>query len=116
MLSEIGATLGRHALRFGSHRQPDSTMSTRHAAQCLSPHAAHSQAPWVLSTIELVSVLLIYFLGTSKSLIIHESTSNYHFYWRCSLEDILGLAIARSLILSVTYAWGVHSVQRCVAP
>lgn len=59
-------------------------------------------------------MLLIYFLGTSKSLIIHEPTSNYHFYWRCSLEDILGLAIARSLILSVTYAWGVHSVQRCV--
>jgi len=86
----------------------------------------------VLSTIELVSVLLIYFFGISfkinlgkesllvsrinlgeESLLIHEAASNYHFSWQCSLEDILGLAIARSLILSCTYAWEVHNIQRC---
>ena len=70
-----------------------------------------TQAPWVLSTIELVAVLLIYFLGCSRSLVTHESTSNYQFNWRCSLEDVLILAIARSLILSLTYAWGGHSTH-----
>ncbi len=87
-------------------------MKLPHDASGARSHPMLQQAPWVLSTIELVAVLLTYFLGISRSLLVHEPTNNYHFSWRCSPEDIVGLAIVRSILLSVTYAWGVHNQQR----
>ncbi|GAX85063.1 hypothetical protein CEUSTIGMA_g12483.t1 [Chlamydomonas eustigma] len=80
---------------------------------CLGCSASLFQvlAPWVLSSIEIVAVLITYFIGTSRSLIIHQPTNSYHFNWMCSLEDIVGLVIARSVLLSLSYAWGVNFVQ-----
>jgi hypothetical protein len=35
----------------------------------------------------------------------------HRFQYMHSLEDILGLSIARTLLLSLAYAWGVHRVH-----
>ena len=66
-------------------------------------------APWVLAIIELVAVNLIYFLGTARPLV---DTHRYRFSYMHSLEDILGLSIARTVLLSLAYAWGVYRVHR----
>jgi hypothetical protein len=71
----------------------------------LSPHAPCSQAPWVLSTMEFVPVLLIYFLCTIKPLIIHQNPQQYHFSFSHSLEDVIVLSITRAVILSGAYIW-----------
>jgi len=71
-------------------------------------------APWMLCTLEVVAVLCIYCLGTSRSLVLHPLTHShhYHFSYRHSLEDIVGISIARTILLSVTYAVGMRYMHR----
>lgn len=66
----------------------------------------------MLSTAEVVSVLLIYFLGTSRSLLIHQVPRHYRFSYTHSVEDIVGLSCTRAAILSLSYAVGHHLVHR----
>ena len=70
------------------------------------------QTPWVLCVIEVVTVLAVYFLGTSRSLIIHQPPAKYHFSYMHSLEDVVGLAAVRSGLLSSAYAAGMHLMHR----
>lgn len=72
---------------------------------------SHLQGPWVLCCIELVAVMLLYVLGTSPMHLRHP-----HFSFVHNVEDIVGLSVVRATILSISYGWGVHNVQRCVHP
>jgi hypothetical protein len=64
-----------------------------------------------LCALEVLTVLLIYFLCTSRSLVIHESVAHYHFsYWH-SLEDLVGLACGRAVLLAVVYAAGMQHMH-----
>jgi hypothetical protein len=58
----------------------------------------------MLCTIEVVAVLLIYFLCTSKSLVVHEAASKFHYSFRHSLEDVMALSVLRAGVLSAMYA------------
>ncbi|PNH07831.1 hypothetical protein TSOC_005683, partial [Tetrabaena socialis] len=81
-----------------------------HVKFCIVCCASLSQAvaPWMLCGVEVLAVLLIYFLATSRSLVIH----HHHFSFTRSLEDIVGLSCARAGILSIAYAIGQRSVHR----
>lgn len=76
------------------------------------PITATLQGPFVLATMEVLAVLLIYFLGTFKSVVIHEPPSQYHFSYAHSLEDVVGISVARALLLSMAHGWGMHRVHR----
>lgn len=67
-------------------------------------------APWMLSAIELLTELLLYFLGMPYHLALVEKPTQqlHHFTFRSSVDDILILCITRSVIISLTYAYG-HS-------
>ncbi len=68
----------------------------------------------MLCTVEVVAVLCIYCLGTSKSLLLHPPPEghHYHFSYRHSLEDVVAISIARALVLSFTYAMGMRYMHR----
>ncbi|EFJ45044.1 hypothetical protein VOLCADRAFT_118552, partial [Volvox carteri f. nagariensis] len=65
-------------------------------------------APWMLCAVEVLIVLLIYFMATSRSLVIH----HHRFSFTRSLEDIVGLSCTRAAVLSLAYAVGQRSVHR----
>mmetsp|Transcript_18106 Transcript_18106/g.38963 ORF Transcript_18106/g.38963 Transcript_18106/m.38963 type:complete len:770 (+) Transcript_18106:366-2675(+) len=94
---------GEHCMRFLNF--------TRFCCVC-SASLFQALAPWMLCTMEVVAVLLIYFLGTSRSLVIHEEPKQYHFSYTHSLEDIVGLSCTRSALLSIAYAAGVRHSHR----
>ncbi|GLI60602.1 hypothetical protein VaNZ11_002775 [Volvox africanus] len=81
-----------------------------HIKFCVVCCASLSQAvaPWMLCAVEVITVLLIYFLATSRSLVIH----HHHFSFSRSLEDVVGLSCTRAAILSLAYAVGQRSVHR----
>ena len=66
----------------------------------------------MLSSLEVVTVLLIYFLGTSRAA-VDDAPAKYHFSYVHSLEDIIGLSCTRSAILSLAYAVGMKHLHRC---
>ena len=68
----------------------------------------HAQAPWMLCAGEVSAVLLIYFLATSRSLVLHQR----HFSFTRSLEDVVGICCTRAAILSLSYAIGQRYVHR----
>lgn len=68
----------------------------------------------MLCSVEVVALLLIYFLGTTRSLVIHEAPNKYHFSYYHSLEDIVVLACIRSALLSVAYGMGMRHMHRWV--
>ncbi|KAG2448528.1 hypothetical protein HYH02_006419 [Chlamydomonas schloesseri] len=57
---------------------------------------------------EVLTVLLIYFLATSRSLVLHQR----HFSFTRSLEDVVGISCTRAAILSLSYAIGQRFVHR----
>ncbi|GFR39649.1 hypothetical protein Agub_g115 [Astrephomene gubernaculifera] len=81
-----------------------------HVKFCVVCCASLSQAvaPWMLSAMEVLAVLLIYFLATSRSLVIH----HHRFSFTRSLEDVVGITCTRAAILSLAYAIGQRSVHR----
>ncbi|GLC59570.1 hypothetical protein PLESTB_001501500 [Pleodorina starrii] len=81
-----------------------------HIKFCVVCCASLSQAvaPWMLCSLEILTVLLIYFLATSRSLVIH----HHHFSFTRSLEDVVGLSCTRAAILSLAYAVGQRAVHR----
>lgn len=62
---------------------------------------------------EVVTVLLLYLVGTSNSLLLHPvPPRKYHFSYKHSLEDIAILSCTRAAILSIAYALGTRSGHR----
>lgn len=90
------------------HRPDLATLNTR-----LFVRTSVLQTPWVLCLGEVLAVLLLYLLGTSRPLIIHEQPATYHFSYMHSLEDVVGLCCTRSALLSISYAVGMHHMHRC---
>ncbi len=68
----------------------------------------------MLCAMEVLTVLLIYFLATSRSLVIHQVPRHYRFSFTHSLEDIVGICCTRAAILSLAYAIGQRSMHRSV--
>ena len=69
----------------------------------------------MLCMLEVTSVLLLYCLGTSRSPLLHGITTitrHYHFSYRHSIEDVVGLSCTRASILSVAYGLGAQSGHR----
>eukprot|EP00798_Chlamydomonas_sp_ICE-L_P000009 gene9-12818_t len=66
--------------------------------------------PWMLSTLEVSIVLLLYWLGNSHNLAPRLLT--HRFSYVHSLEDIVGLSCTRSAILSLAYAFGGQFMHR----
>jgi hypothetical protein len=63
------------------------------------------QAPWMLSCIEALVVLLIYFLGMPRPQLAH-TPQRLRFSFTHSLEDVVLLSTARALWLSLAYGLG----------
>ncbi len=59
-------------------------------------------------------ILLIYFLGTSRSLAVRDGVRVYHYSWFHSMEDVVGLTCGRAGVLSVAYALGMRQMHRWV--
>ncbi len=51
----------------------------------------------MLCTVEVLVVLLVYFLATQRSSVIHR----HHFSFTRSLEDVVGVTCTRCAILSL---------------
>jgi hypothetical protein len=66
----------------------------------------------MLCILELTSVLLIYFLASPSSLVIHESPRLFHFSFFTSVEDVVGLACTRTALLSAAYAFGMQHMHK----
>ncbi|KAJ9523876.1 hypothetical protein QJQ45_020064 [Haematococcus lacustris] len=69
-------------------------------------------APWVLCLGEVLAVLLIYLLATSRAIGTREPARQFHFSYMHSLEDVVGLSCVRATLLSLAYAAGMHHMHR----
>jgi hypothetical protein len=66
----------------------------------LQPHLL--QAPWMLSVIEVLSLLLLYGL----LILPYRPPGPYAFDFKASTEDVVLLGGIRAATLAATYAWG----------
>ncbi|KAJ9523573.1 hypothetical protein QJQ45_007254 [Haematococcus lacustris] len=74
-----------------------------------------AKAPWVLCLGEVLAVLLIYLLATSRAIGTREPARQFHFSYMHSLEDVVGLSCVRATLLSLAYAAGMHHMHRVLS-
>jgi hypothetical protein len=74
---------------------------------CCPCTAASLQAPWMLSMIEVATLLLLLLL----LLLPAHPPGPYEFRFDSSLEDLVALGAARAAAISATYAYGSKRYQ-----
>lgn len=67
----------------------------------------------MLSFIEVLSVLLVFFLAVARTSVSRQPPAPYHFLYKHSVVDIVGLACTRAALLSIAYAVGLRMGHRC---
>ncbi|MEW5319945.1 MAG: hypothetical protein WDW38_011055 [Sanguina aurantia] len=77
-----------------------------------SASLVHALAPWMLSFIEVLTVLLVFFLAIARTAVSRQPPAPYHFLYKHSVVDIVGLACTRAALLSIAYAVGLRMGHR----